>query len=298
MTRGDATARDLVAAYLQRIATYDQAGPAINAFIALNPRAMDDAAVLDRERASGKVRGPLHGIPVVVKDNFDMAGLPTTGGSIALATLMPARDSAVVEQLRERRRRHHRQDQPARARRRHRHRQLARRADAESVRSGTESRRIERRDRRGDCREFRGRGDGIGHVRIDSHSGVAQQPRRAAPQPDDQHARVDAALAQPGRRRAARPQHHRSRADARRDDRRGSSAGRVFRAVELHRGSRGRHAHRRARRPADGAVRQRARGCRGGGDRAQCASIACAPRAPRLSTSKSRSSPTCCRARA
>jgi Asp-tRNA(Asn)/Glu-tRNA(Gln) amidotransferase A subunit family amidase len=99
MTRGEATARDLVASYRERIAAYDQEGPAINAFIALNPRAMDEAAVLDRERASGKVRGPLHGIPVVVKDNFDMAGLPTTGGSIALATLMPTRDSWVVEQL-------------------------------------------------------------------------------------------------------------------------------------------------------------------------------------------------------
>ena len=80
---------------------YDQAGPAINAFIALNyPKAMDDAAALDAERAAGKIRGPLHGIPVVVKDNFDLAGFPTTGGSVALARLMPARDAAVVEQLR------------------------------------------------------------------------------------------------------------------------------------------------------------------------------------------------------
>ena len=100
MTRGEATSRDLVYGYAHRIALYDQAGPAINAFIALNyPKAMDEAAALDAERAAGKVRGPLHGIPVVVKDNFDMAGFPTTGGSIALATLMPARDSSVVEQL-------------------------------------------------------------------------------------------------------------------------------------------------------------------------------------------------------
>lgn len=99
MTGGDATARDLVFSYRERIAAFDQDGPNINAFIALNPRAMDDATALDRERAAGAVRGPLHGVPVVVKDNFDMAGLPTTGGSIALATLMPARDSAVVEQL-------------------------------------------------------------------------------------------------------------------------------------------------------------------------------------------------------
>lgn len=99
MTRGETTARDLVFSYRERIAAFDQEGPAINAFIALNPRALDDASGLDRERAAGKLRGPLHGIPVVVKDNFDMAGFATTGGSIALATLMPARDSAVVEQL-------------------------------------------------------------------------------------------------------------------------------------------------------------------------------------------------------
>jgi Asp-tRNA(Asn)/Glu-tRNA(Gln) amidotransferase A subunit family amidase len=100
MTKGEVTSRRLVELYLARIDAYDQAGPAINAFIALNPRALETAAALDAERAKGRVRGPLHGIPIVVKDNFDTADMPTTGGSIALATLQPQMDAAMVAQLR------------------------------------------------------------------------------------------------------------------------------------------------------------------------------------------------------
>ena len=94
------TSRQLVERYLARIEAYDQQGPSINAFISLNPAALQTADALDRERAAGKVRGPLHGIPIVVKDNFDTADMPTTGSSIALATYRPARDAFQVARLR------------------------------------------------------------------------------------------------------------------------------------------------------------------------------------------------------
>jgi amidase len=94
------TSRQLVEQYLARIAAYDQQGPRINAFISLNPAALDTADGLDRERAAGKVRGPLHGIPLVIKDNFDTSDMPTTGSSIALATYRPARDAFQVARLR------------------------------------------------------------------------------------------------------------------------------------------------------------------------------------------------------
>ena len=95
------TSRQLVESYLARIEAYDQQGPRINAFISLNPAALETADALDRERAARRVRGPLHGIPVVVKDNFDTIDMPTTGSSIALATYRPARDAFQVARLRE-----------------------------------------------------------------------------------------------------------------------------------------------------------------------------------------------------
>src|SRR5665213_1598027 len=64
------TSRDLVTLYLARIKLYDQDGPKLDAMIALNPKALDEAAALDAERRAGRVRGPLHGIPIVVKDNY------------------------------------------------------------------------------------------------------------------------------------------------------------------------------------------------------------------------------------
>jgi Asp-tRNA(Asn)/Glu-tRNA(Gln) amidotransferase A subunit family amidase len=101
MTRGAVTSRQLVEAYLARIEAYDQAGPALNAFISLNPRTLETADALDRERRERGPRGPLHGIPIVVKDNYDTADMPTTGSSIALATHQPARDAFQVQRLRE-----------------------------------------------------------------------------------------------------------------------------------------------------------------------------------------------------
>jgi hypothetical protein len=68
---GTLTSEQLVSAYLKRIEAYDKQGPAINAVITLNKKALDEARQLDAERKSGKVRGPLHGIPIVLKDNYD-----------------------------------------------------------------------------------------------------------------------------------------------------------------------------------------------------------------------------------
>jgi Asp-tRNA(Asn)/Glu-tRNA(Gln) amidotransferase A subunit family amidase len=101
MTAGRATARAIAAAHLARIAAYDRQGPALNALIALNPRALDEADALDRERREGTLRGPLHGIPVVIKDNYETRDLPTTGGSVALAGFVTGRDAFQVKKLRD-----------------------------------------------------------------------------------------------------------------------------------------------------------------------------------------------------
>lgn len=101
MVAGRFRSVDLVDAYLARIAAIDDAGPQLRAVIALNPAARDDAAALDAERAEGRLRGPLHGIPVLVKDNIDVAGMPTTAGSLALAGHVPPDDAFLVARLRE-----------------------------------------------------------------------------------------------------------------------------------------------------------------------------------------------------
>lgn len=98
---GTVTSRDLVEKYLARIRAYDQDGPRLHAMIALNPRALDEAAALDAERRAGKVRGPLHGIPIVVKDNYATAGMPTTAGSLALSGFQTGRDAFMVKKLRD-----------------------------------------------------------------------------------------------------------------------------------------------------------------------------------------------------
>lgn len=101
MTSGRATAVQLVDGYLARIAAYDQAGPRLNAVLFINPRAREDARMLDEERRRGRVRGPLHGIPVLLKDNFDTQDMPTTGGSLALSGVVPADDAFQVRKLRQ-----------------------------------------------------------------------------------------------------------------------------------------------------------------------------------------------------
>ncbi|MGB8674284.1 MAG: amidase [Candidatus Acidiferrales bacterium] len=98
---GKFTARSLVEKYLSRTAEIDKSGPALNAIIELNPDALSIADSLDAERKSGKTRGPLHGIPVLIKDNIGTADrMSTTAGSLALAGFTPAQDSAVARRLR------------------------------------------------------------------------------------------------------------------------------------------------------------------------------------------------------
>lgn len=101
MTRGQFTAEQLVNAYLARIAAYDHAGPGLNALIRINPNALGDARMLDAERRAGNVRGPLHGIPVIIKDNYDTGDMPTSAGSLALATSQPAQDGFLVKRMRD-----------------------------------------------------------------------------------------------------------------------------------------------------------------------------------------------------
>jgi amidase len=98
---GKLTSEQLVKTYLKRIETYDKKGPAINAVITLNKKALAEAKALDKERKAGKVRGPLHGIPIVLKDNFDTFDLPTTAGSQLLAGSIPPNDAFTVKKLRE-----------------------------------------------------------------------------------------------------------------------------------------------------------------------------------------------------
>src|SRR5215472_16716243 len=101
MAVGTVTSRELVETYLARIAAYDKQGPALNTMVALNPQALAVAEALDMERKAGRLRGPLHGIPVVVKDNYETVEMPTTAGSIALAAFHPRSDAFQVRRLKE-----------------------------------------------------------------------------------------------------------------------------------------------------------------------------------------------------
>ncbi|MDA0578565.1 MAG: amidase family protein [Verrucomicrobia bacterium] len=101
MTEGRTTSKAIVQGYLDRIDAFDKRAPGLNAIILLNPNALKEAEALDRERAAKGPRGPLHGIPIVVKDNFDIAGLVTTAGSVALANNLVTKDAFQVRKLRE-----------------------------------------------------------------------------------------------------------------------------------------------------------------------------------------------------
>jgi Asp-tRNA(Asn)/Glu-tRNA(Gln) amidotransferase A subunit family amidase len=98
---GTVTSEQLVTMYMARISAYDHAGPAINAMIRLNPNALAEARALDAERRSGHTRGPLHGIPIVLKDNYDTFDMPTSAASLSLATSVPPDDGYLVRRLRE-----------------------------------------------------------------------------------------------------------------------------------------------------------------------------------------------------
>lgn len=97
---GTLSAERLVQMCLARIQAYDRQGPRLRAVISLNPRALDTARALDAERRSKGPRSPLHGIPIVVKDNFDTADMPTTGGSALLEGSVPPDDAFLVKKLR------------------------------------------------------------------------------------------------------------------------------------------------------------------------------------------------------
>jgi len=96
---GALSSEKLVRLYLNRIEAYDKKGPKINSVITLNPKALEEARALDAERKSKGRRSPLHGIPIVVKDLVDVAGLPTTAGFKPFGSPIPERDAAVVTRL-------------------------------------------------------------------------------------------------------------------------------------------------------------------------------------------------------
>src|SRR5262252_5572840 len=97
MRDGRVTSRELVRQYLARIGTYDAV---LHAVLAVNPNALADAARLDRERAGGHVRGPLHGIPIALKDNIQTTTMPTTGGALAFAGMVPPYEATLTANLR------------------------------------------------------------------------------------------------------------------------------------------------------------------------------------------------------
>jgi amidase len=98
MKEGRLTSRELVTQYLVRLAQYEHR---IHAAIAVNPRALEEADQLDRERAAGRLRGPLHGIPVALKDNIHTTHLPTTGGALAFAGYVPPYEATLTKNLRD-----------------------------------------------------------------------------------------------------------------------------------------------------------------------------------------------------
>ncbi len=98
---GSVTATDLVDQALARVEAYDKQGPAINAMIVINPRARERAAELDRRFAVEGLTGPLHGVPVIIKDNYDTHDMPTSAGSLSLIASRPPDDAWQVRKLRE-----------------------------------------------------------------------------------------------------------------------------------------------------------------------------------------------------
>ena len=100
LAAGQLTSVELTKAYIDRIAAVNQRGPAINAVRSLNPEALREARVSDLARRTNSVRGPLEGLPILLKDNIDVAGMPTTASSIVLEKSVPDRDATIVTKLR------------------------------------------------------------------------------------------------------------------------------------------------------------------------------------------------------
>jgi amidase len=101
LAAGTVTSRELVTRYLARIDAYDQKGPALNAISAINDRALTEADALDAERKTRTPRGPLHGIPVIIKDNYETVTMQTADGSRALAGWVAGTDAVLVKKLRD-----------------------------------------------------------------------------------------------------------------------------------------------------------------------------------------------------
>jgi len=93
---GKLTCHSLVQQYLDRIKAYDQQGPTLNAMLYVNPKVLEQADAMDKQLKSGTKVKPLQCIPVVLKDNFDTADMPTTGASLALKGMQPAKDAFTV----------------------------------------------------------------------------------------------------------------------------------------------------------------------------------------------------------
>ncbi|MDQ6690045.1 MAG: amidase [Gemmatimonadota bacterium] len=101
MASGRSTAHSITQQYIDRIHELDRTGPTLRSVIELNPDALSIADALDRERKAGRVRGPLHGIPILIKDNIDTADrMTTTAGSYALAGSIPLQDATIAARLR------------------------------------------------------------------------------------------------------------------------------------------------------------------------------------------------------
>ena len=96
---GELTSVELTTKYMARIAAYDRQGPRINSLVRINPDALEIAAALDEERRIRGPRGPLHGIPVIVKDNYNTTDMPTSGSSVSLAGFVPSANATQVDRL-------------------------------------------------------------------------------------------------------------------------------------------------------------------------------------------------------
>src|SRR4029453_3883717 len=99
LSEGRLTSRQLVVEYLTRIALYEDQ---LKAIMIVNPKVLEEAEALDRERAQGKIRGPLHGIPIALKDNIHTMDMPTTGGAVAFEGLVPPYAATITKNPRER----------------------------------------------------------------------------------------------------------------------------------------------------------------------------------------------------
>ena len=167
--KGTLTSERLTQMFLARIDAYDRKGPALRAVITVNPKALDTARAMDAERKTKGPRSPLHGIPIVLKDNIDTADLPTTGGSVLLEGSMPPDDAFVVKKLRAAGAVIVAKVEPLGVCIRRRA-QLARRPDPESARSHALAVRIVRRHRRVDRRRVRDGGTRHRHRRLGARS--------------------------------------------------------------------------------------------------------------------------------